>query len=228
MELEIFQQLDKTTVGEYVYDLLKMNIVRMNLEPGHRISENEISELLNVSRTPVREAFIKLSREDLLYILPQRGTYVSQIDLEQVEEARFIRETLEIAVLKIATAQGLSDGIIKRLEKNLGRQRECVATQDLATYFELDENFHKTIFEGVNRLRTWTVIDQVNTQYKRIRMLSYTFENMMESLIDQHARILEALRERNEEKAFEVISIHIRKLIREQLDLKVKYPQYFK
>lgn len=226
MKIDIFPQTEKTTVGEYVYDVLKMNIVRMKLEPGNRISENEISELLGVSRTPVREAFIKLSREGLLYILPQRGTYIAKIDLDQVEEARFIREVLESAVLKIVT-QGISDEYLDRLDVNLNEQRKCLVTRDLSKYFELDEAFHRIIFESVNKLRTWIVIDQVNTQYKRVRILSYTFDNMINSLIDQHAQLVEAIRQKNDEKAQLVIGNHIRKLIHEQADLKARYPKYF-
>jgi len=226
MKIEIFPQTEKTTVGEYVYDVLKMNIVRMKLEPGNRISENEISELLGVSRTPVREAFIKLSREGLLYILPQRGTYIAKIDLDQVEEARFIREVLESAVLKIVT-QGISDEFLDRLDANLEEQRKCLITRDLSKYFELDEAFHRIIFESVNKLRTWIVIDQVNTQYKRVRILSYTFDNMINSLIEQHAQLVEAIRLKNDEKAQLVIGNHIRKLIHEQADLKARYPKYF-
>ncbi len=226
MKIDIFPQTEKTTVGEYVYDVLKMNIVRMKLEPGNRISENEISELLGVSRTPVREAFIKLSREGLLYILPQRGTYIAKIDLDQVEEARFIREVLESAVLKIVT-KGIADEYLDRLDANIEEQRNCLVTRDLSKYFELDEAFHRIIFESVNKLRTWIVIDQVNTQYKRVRILSYTFDNMINSLIDQHAQLVEAIRQKNDEKAQLVIGNHIRKLIHEQADLKARYPKYF-
>lgn len=226
MKIDIFPQTEKTTVGEYVYDVLKMNIVRMKLEPGNRISENEISELLGVSRTPVREAFIKLSREGLLYILPQRGTYIAKIDLDQVEEARFIREVLESAVLKIVT-KGIADEYLDRLDANLEEQRNCMVTRNLSKYFELDEAFHRIIFESVNKLRTWIVIDQVNTQYKRVRILSYTFDNMINSLIDQHAQLVDAIRQKNDEKAQLVIGNHIRKLIHEQADLKARYPKYF-
>lgn len=226
MKIENFPHTEKTTIGEHVYNVLKANIVRMKLEPGNRISENEISEQLGVSRTPVREAFIKLSREGLLYILPQRGTYIAKIDLDQVEEARFIREVLESAVLKIVT-QGISEQYLKRLHDNLEEQRKCLVTKDLAEYYELDETFHRTIFESVNKHRTWDVIDQVNTQYKRVRILSYSFDNMINSLIDQHAQLLKAIEEKSDDKAQFVIGNHIRKLIHEQADLKKRYPNYF-
>jgi len=227
MALEVIPQSDKTTVGDYVYELIKRNIVRLKLEPGKRISENEISELLGVSRTPVREAFIKLSREDLLYVLPQRGTYVSQIDMTQVEEARFIREVLESAVLKLVT-QGIDVTFIKLLEQNLEAQRRWTDADGFTTYMELDEKFHEIIFESVHKQRTWEVIEQVNTQYRRVRILSYSFNNMISSLIDQHAALLEAIRNRDEARGQEIISMHTRKLLHEQSELMERYPGYFK
>lgn len=227
MALEILPQSEKTSVGEYVYALMKHNIVRMKLEPGKRISENEVSELLGVSRTPVREAFIKLSREGLLYVLPQRGTYVSQIDMTQVEEARFIREVLESAVLKLVT-QGIDETWLKQLEQNLEEQRRWTENDDFTTYMELDEKFHQIIFESVHKQRTWEVIEQVNTQYRRVRVLSYSFNNMIRSLIDQHTDLLEAIRGRDEARAQEIIAIHTRKLLHEQTELLERYPGYFK
>jgi len=227
MALEIIPQPDKTSVGEHVYELIKRNIVRMKLEPGKRISENEVSELLGVSRTPVREAFIKLSREGLLYVLPQRGTYVSQIDMAQVEEARFIREVLESAVLKLVTL-GIEETYIRQLEQNLEDQRQWTVTDDFTTYMELDEKFHEIIFQSVHKQRTWEVIEQVNTQYRRVRVLSYSFNNMIRSLIDQHTALLEAIRNKDEGRGQEIIGIHTRKLLHEQDELLARYPGYFK
>src|SRR5690554_1967767 len=103
MNIEIAGQKEGRSIGDYVYEVLKINIINLKMPPGRQISEKEISVLLKVSRTPVREAFIKLSREGLLYVLPQRGTYISYIDMDAVEDARFIRESLEKSVLKIAT-----------------------------------------------------------------------------------------------------------------------------
>ena len=87
-------------VSETVYNILRRNIINLNLVPGSQISEKEISEKMNVSRTPVREAFIKLSKEALVSILPQKGTFVSKIDLSRVQEERFLRETIEFSVME--------------------------------------------------------------------------------------------------------------------------------
>ena len=89
--LELFEKAPNETVREYAYRVLYENIMSLKLPPGTAMSEQELSGILNVSRTPVREAFIRLSQKGLLEILPQRGTFVSKIHTEQLAEFRFFR-----------------------------------------------------------------------------------------------------------------------------------------
>jgi len=227
VNLEIEVPKDGLSVGEYVYDTIKKNIINLNIEPGNRISEKEISDILNVSRTPVREAFIKLAQEGLLYVLPQRGTYISYIDLDIVEEARFIRESLEIAVIKLATKE-FPQKYLKELEINLEMQKKYIKEKAYVKFLEIDEQFHKTIFKGCNKERTWNIIEQGNTQYKRIRLLSFIADIQWTKVIEQHQGLISAIKEGNEEQAQKVLSNHLKKLLGEQYDIKKKYPQYFK
>lgn len=227
MNLDLVAQKDGVSVGDYVYEVLKKNIINLNLAPGDRISEQEISDLINVSRTPVREAFIKLSKEGLLYALPQRGTYISYIDLGIVEDARFIRESLEKSILKIAT-ESFPEELIDVLQDNISTQKRLIEKRLFFEFLEADEEFHKTIFIGCNKERTWSFIEQINSEYKRVRMLTFIADINWKDVIQQHEQILESIRNHDEEMGQKVISNHIQKLIFEQVELKEKYPQYFK
>lgn len=100
LTLSLFKENE--SVREYAYRTLRENILKLKLKPGDKISEKEISDTLSISRTPVREAFIRLSQEQLLEVLPQRGTYISKINTSQIAEFRFLRVTLEQAVMKLA------------------------------------------------------------------------------------------------------------------------------
>ena len=127
---------------DHVYETLKENIIRLNLKPGQSVSEKEISEMLNVSRTPVREAFVKLAQEELLEVYPQRGTFISLIDLDHVEEVRFIRELLERASAKLAAENPQNVDLVS-LKENLQRQRFCIDEKNYEKLFELDEELIK-------------------------------------------------------------------------------------
>lgn len=135
---------------DIVYRSLKNQILLLELPPGTGISEKEISLKFSVSRTPVREAFVRLAQEGLLAVYPQRGTVVSLIDSELVEEARFMREHLERAVIREACNTFQARKLID-LKANLDKQKLCIEDQDYKEMFMLDEEFHHVIFMGCNK-----------------------------------------------------------------------------
>lgn len=81
----------RDTITSHVYNMIRESIMTLSLKPGQMLSEKEYSLELGVSRTPVRESFIRLDREELLHIYPQRGTFVSKIRLDRIREERFLR-----------------------------------------------------------------------------------------------------------------------------------------
>jgi len=219
---------DKTkTTRQYVYETLKQNILSLNLEPGAAISENEIAELLQVSRTPIRESFIKLSEEDLIEIYPQKGTFVSLIDLQHVEEALFMRESLEIAVARLA-CEIFTREDIEDLEVMVENQRVLSNRKNYTKLFELDEEFHRTLFGKCGKTRTWTVVQQMYTHYKRIRLLLLATKFDWELILKQHTELVGSIRNRQPDRAEAVMKEHLGLLIFEKDELKQRYPNYFK
>ena len=101
-ETKIGLNKDKRTLSRKVFEYLYNDILFLKLKPGQLIKEKEISTKLDVSRTPIREALLKLEDEGLVEIYPQRGTYISKISIESVYESHFIRESIEIATVKNA------------------------------------------------------------------------------------------------------------------------------
>ena len=89
------------TIQGAVYDKLKKSIITLKLLPGTVISTQEIADEMNVSRTPVREAFLQLQREDLVETVPQKLTIDSRINLNLVEQERLLRESLEVAAIPL-------------------------------------------------------------------------------------------------------------------------------
>src|SRR5437763_15417232 len=110
-------------VAAQVHEILRRSTITMRLRPRKKVSEAELALQLGVSRTPVREALIKLAEDRLVEILPQRGSFITPIRLHEVLEARFIREALEIAVVREA-ATGGRPAILGRLEALLAEQRK--------------------------------------------------------------------------------------------------------
>ena len=91
------------SIAEQVFRTLRSSIVTMRLTPATALSEQDIADRLNVSRQPVREAFIKLSEIGMVRVLPQRGTFVVKISAKAVTDARFVREAVECAIARRAS-----------------------------------------------------------------------------------------------------------------------------
>lgn len=227
METHILHGSSALSTREQVYSMMKKRILSLQLRPGTNISEKEMSAEFNVSRTPVRESFLRLAQEGLLDIYPQRGTFVSLIDLNMVEEARFMREHLERAIIRLA-CECLQKDQLLILDMNLSMQRLCIEQQDYKRMFELDQEFHKTIFEGCNKVNVWTVIQQMNNDFNRSRMLRLASDFNWNIIFEQHICIIRAIKEGNPDHAESLMKEHLMLATIDKGSLKEAYPGYFK
>jgi DNA-binding GntR family transcriptional regulator len=212
---------------EQIYSLLIEEIIKFRLLPGDKISEKEISEKFKVSRTPVRESFIQLSQDGLLEIYPQKGTCVSLIDLNLVEEARFMREHLEVAVIQLACENFPQEKLFS-LEMNLKMQEMCMKEKNYEKLFQLDEEFHQTIFDGCKKENIWNVIQSMNMHFKRLRMLRLATNLDWDGIIHQHLLLVEAIRNKEPEVAVKIMKEHLTMVIFDKETLRKEYPTYFK
>lgn len=227
MKLTINDKKDSMSFGDYIFETIRENIINWNIKPGTKISEKEISDALGVSRTPVREAFIKLAKEDIVEVIPQKGTFISYIDLDHVEESRFIRKALEVAVVKLA-AEKISDQYLEKLKDILDKQKVLVKAKAYEDFYDLDEAFHRQIFLSVNKKRTSDIINLTGTQYKQLRMLSYLEDVNWNKVIVHHEKIYEALKTRDADKAVQYMEEHLDKMVLDLIEIKNRYSHYFK
>jgi len=227
LTIELIEKNPMESTREYVYRVLKQNIIDMHLVPGQNISEKEMAEVLHVSRTPVREGFIKLAQEELLDIYPQKGTYISMIDLNHVEESRFMRASLEQAVIKLACTAFPAD-VLFELQLNLNMQELCVGENNHDKLFKLDEDLHGLIFAGCSKKRVWMAIQQMSTHFNRVRILNLATSLHWENIVAEHRQVIEAIRNKDNAQAESVIEQHLTRVIYDQAELRVKYPGYFK
>lgn len=127
-------------VNQQIYRILRRDIVHCLIPPGTPLSEKEVSVRFDVSRQPVREAFIKLAENGLIQIRPQRGSYVNKISLSQVRNGCFVRQAIECAVVRRAAGM-VNDEQLYQLEQNLNQQRTAVERQQLTDFSSWMTNF---------------------------------------------------------------------------------------
>lgn len=228
MELiKINRQFGENT-KHYIYRILKMNIMTLNIKPGTIISEADIREALDVSRTPIRESIVRLSEELLMNVYPQKGSFVSLIDLKIVEEAYFMRKILEKAVLKLAVKNFSEEGI-KELEKNLKFQNIISQVEeDHSELFFLDNEFHRIIYKEVQKEKVWNSIQSLSTHYDRVRFLDAVEKTNLVPTLEQHREIIDIIKNKELEKVEAMVDLHLSNF-KNKIDYLIKkHPDYFK
>ncbi|MCB8839314.1 GntR family transcriptional regulator [Aurantimonas sp. VKM B-3413] len=214
----------RATMADAVYQDLRRAILELRLKPGMRVSEAEIARRMGVSRQPVREAFIRLARIGYLRVQPQRATEIVKISVQEVLNARFIREALEIAVVRRA-CEGENGALIEQLTDNLARQHEAQEADDRREFHRLDDMFHRLIADGAGCGFAWELIDEQKAQLDRMRFLTLSYGQP--AVYDDHYAIFEALKARDAAAAEAAMRIHLGRIIRHLERLKTEFEEYF-
>lgn len=226
MDIKISDKLSNENSRHYAYRILKENIIELNIKPGESLMENEISSILNLSRTPVREAFIKLSEEKLLDIYPQKGTYVSLIDSDLVEQAIFARTILEKEILTLA-CKSFPEESLRELKKICSFQRSILSfSEESLEFYKLDNQFHKTIYIACKKNSIWEMIELLSSHYNRLRALDAISKKNLIPIVNQHEEIIDIIENKRIEKIEKIIDEHLSN--HKHVKIKENFEDYFK
>ncbi|MCR1950328.1 MULTISPECIES: GntR family transcriptional regulator [Clostridium] len=223
--MHISEKLPQETSREYAYRVILNNIISLDLKPGTMVSENELSSQLGLSRTPVREAMIELFRIKLVEILPQRGSKVSLVDYNLVEEANFMRLALETAIVEYACNNCKSINF-EKLDENLNLQKFYMNQNNPEKLLELDNSFHKELFNLCNKSQCYNLMKSMSAHFDRVRNMSaYMLKDT--NTYEEHVQLLNAIKNSNKDKALEIIKSHLEKFRIHEIELKKLHPEYF-
>ena len=201
-----------TPIVPQITRILRDRIIRSDLKPGDRLTESEIAKVYEVSRQPVREAFIRLADQGLVRVLPQRGTLVSRIDYVAVLDSRFLREAIEADIVKIL-ARAPEAPVIAELRAQLQRQ-EATGADRPHDFMQLDDLFHRTLADAAGKSGAWKQIEGLKSQMDRVRFLSLG-HFPVRNLIDQHRGIVDAIERGSVAAANGAVRHHLREVLSE-------------
>ncbi len=211
---------------DYALRTLKENIITLQLAPGSQISENELAAEMGLSRTPVREALIELSKVRIIEIFPQRKTIVSLIDYDLVEEARFMRFSLEMAVIELVCKMA-TDEDIKRLQENVRLQNFYVEQFNPDRLMELDNQFHQLLFEIARKPQVFTLMQNIAIHFDRVRNLALSLTKDLK-IVQDHENLTIAIANRDVERAKQLMEKHLNRYKVDRALIQEKYSQYIK
>ena len=216
------------TARDYALRILKNNIISMELEPGAMVSENELAAQMGLSRTPVREALMDLAKCRVVDVLPQRGSRIVLIDYSLVEEARFARSVLEVAVLD-QVCERITPADIAQLRQNVRLQTftQEPGIGDSLSLMELDDAFHQMLFRIAQKENTFNMLCSMTIHFDRVRNLALNVVKDIK-IIEDHQQICEAVAMRDAAKAKVVMTQHLGRVKVDEEAIRSVYPQYIK
>lgn len=214
------------TRGNRVFDSIRHAIVQLQLRPGNLLSEAEVARQLGVSRQPVREAFIKLAEVGLVEVRPQRGTFVVLISKREVQNARFIREAVEVAVARKAAVDA-TPAHVRRLRGIIEDQKDAGSSGDQVGFMRLDENFHEAIAASADCDYAWRVLEGLKAQMDRVRFLSIPDATPVEKIVTQHTAIVDGIDKRSPEAAETAMRAHMAEILISLPRLATAHPELF-
>ncbi len=214
------------TASTRIYAALRDRIVALELPPGAPLPEKEFAEAFGVSRTPVREALLRLAEENLVDIYPQIGTFVSRISAAAARDAMAIRGALERFATREA-AKRADAAAIAALDRDLRDQRAAAAASDIAAFHEADEAMHQTIAVIAGHPNIWRVVKREKVNIDRVRLLSLHMRGRFRSVIGEHVRIVEAIRAGDPDAAEAAMDAHLGLVLPGLEAIRQRYLDYF-
>ncbi|MGE3222517.1 MAG: GntR family transcriptional regulator [Parvibaculaceae bacterium] len=216
----------RTTTATLIYREIHRDIVSMQVKPGAALNEKALSEQFGVSRTPVREALIRLVEDGLVDVFPQSGTFVARIPIAGIAEAVLIRQALECATVEHAAEKAdLSD--IDLLDEVIARQRFYGERRDINAFHESDEKFHETIAAIAGHPGIWSLLKSVKVQIDRVRRLTLPALDRFQFILDEHQTIRNTIMAHAPADAIAAMKRHLTAVIPDVKKLRDSNPDYF-
>jgi GntR family transcriptional regulator, rspAB operon transcriptional repressor len=214
------------TASAMVYRELRREILWLERKPGEPIIEKDIALAQSVSRTPVREALLRLTAEGLVDTISKSGTFVARIPLRALPEAMVVRKALEQVTARSAAIHARRSEVTG-LRAILERQREADAGGDRSAFHSADEAFHAAVATVGRYPGIWSLVQGVKTQIDRYRLLTLPQPGRMARVIKEHAAVVAAIEDHDPDRAAAAMEVHLDRLQISMEDIRRMNPDFF-
>jgi DNA-binding GntR family transcriptional regulator len=204
---------ERRSRADEVYDQIKADVGEFRLVPGDRFTENEISERLGVSRTPVRQALTRLQQEGLVEVMFRSGWRVLPFDFDQFDQLYDLRMVLETAAAQTLCEDGtprrpINHALLEQLSA-IWLVPVAQRSTDTQRVSQWDEAFHSTLVAAAGNVEMARVHRDVTERIRIIRRLDFTKQARIEATYDEHAKILKAILRKRGDDAAMLLRAHI-------------------
>ena len=208
IDLPPFGGDEPLSLGEQAYLALRAKIVRLDFAPGDVLRENELQAQLDIGRTPIREALLRLQREHFVTVIPRRGMFVSGIEVDELSLLFETRAVLEPYAARLASVRGHEDEHWTEMESALAlTDRPDIDHDDRLA---LDRRCHEIMWAASGNRFLWDTLDMLYAQSDRLWHLYLADVGDMQHAVDEHRTILSALRAGDGDTAADLLETHVR------------------
>ena len=190
------------------YNEIRRRILDNEMPAGTMMLEQELAAILDMSRTPVREALIRLANEGMVEVRPRHGMRVLPVSADDMEEIYEVLTALEASAAASVAETGLSPEEIGALRAAVNDMDKALEADDLQTWAQADERFHATLIEASRNRRLRELVYQFWDQTYRVRMLTLRLRPKPEASNRDHLALVEAIESRNSEEAARIHREH--------------------
>lgn len=206
------QRAAEPRAATLIYRQLLDDIVSLRRKPMELLNEKELAASFGVSRTPVREAVMRLCNDGLVDVFPQSGTFVSRISRRRLHEAILIRKSLENTTVGLAMERMSASGLGK-LDSIQAAFSAAARAGDHDGFHNLDNAFHRQINEIAGFPGIWTLVCQTNVHLDRYRLLTLPLQGRVSRVVDEHGAIIEAMHRADMAAAVAAMDFHLGQML---------------
>lgn len=201
----------KESRKDKAYRTIQQNILTSKLKPGDFLSSRDLEKELGISKTPIREALIRLQEDGLLKIIPRKGIVIIGLPGRAIREMFEVRLVLESYAAEMA-CENDNQAFCESLKQILNKQKRAIEEDDNELFVSLDTEFHQTIVGFLGNDRINDMLTSVKTQLRQVGIKSLTIHTNMDLAIKQHIKILEALERNDPQGVKKAVREHLQKM----------------
>lgn len=214
----MISKIGRKTLRHEVYEHLLNSILTGKFPVGSQLDEQEISEWLGISRTPLREAINRLVQEGLINEIPYRGNFVRKFTPVEVKDIYEVRKTLEVMAIRLAVRQ-MTDEEAKEISDLVHLMEKAQENNDILSYSDLDGQFHAKIALFSRNFVLVQMLNSMDSQIKIIRLTANRKHSIVNRSQFERLQILEALSKRNEDMAAMFMEAHIDNVMKDAVSI---------
>ncbi len=196
-----------------IYEEIRDKIIYLELPPNTKIREEDLAEEYKISRTPIRGIISRLVQDKLLIVAPQKGTFVTKININEIHDYIFIRKSVELAIIKIV-AEVATDEDLDALMTILDEQKTIAAQEPSIdksiAFYKTDNEFHRLMFKIAGEENVWNMVIGGVTPLNRARIMANLRDSeRVMAVYEQHRKIVDMLKAKDNEAAIKAYDEHL-------------------